>query len=136
VAALRAVTNNLPVAEMLGRCADIEVHLLGGRFLQRQSILLGEDACRSARQWKFDMAFLGAEGITTSGIWASEAEVAAFQRTLVRRSVRIYVCAHAAKFGCATGILLAPWSSQFQLVTNAEVAQLDRYGIPVKSRAT
>ena len=32
VAALRAVTNNLPVAEMLGRCADIEVHLLGGRF--------------------------------------------------------------------------------------------------------
>jgi DeoR/GlpR family transcriptional regulator of sugar metabolism len=135
-AGLRAVTNNLPVAEMLGRCADVEVHLLGGRFLQRQSILLGEDARRSAQRWKFDMVFLGAEGITASGVWASEAEVAAFQRTLMRRSKRIYVCAHAAKFECATGILLAPWSPQFQLITDAETAQLDRCGIPVQSRST
>jgi DeoR/GlpR family transcriptional regulator of sugar metabolism len=134
VAGLRAVTNNLPVAEMLGRCADIEVTLLGGRFLPRQSILLGEAACRSARQWKFDIVFLGAEGITSSGIWASDTEVAAFQRTLTRRASRIIVCAHAAKLDRKTGILLVPWSPRFQFITDATEAQLDRYGIPERNR--
>ena len=56
VRGLRAVTNSLPVAEMLGR-AQIEVHLIGGRFLQRQSILLGAGARRSARLWKIRPCF-------------------------------------------------------------------------------
>ncbi len=134
VARLRAVTNNLPVAEMLGRCPGIEVHLLGGRFLQRQSILLGEGACSSAKQWKFDLAFLGAERIGAEGFFASDAEVATFQRTLLGRAGRIVVCAHAAKLERKSGILLAPWNAQIQLVTDAPSAQLDRYGIPRASR--
>ncbi|HEX4140769.1 MAG TPA: DeoR/GlpR family DNA-binding transcription regulator [Candidatus Methylacidiphilales bacterium] len=135
VARLRAVTNNLPVAEMLGRCPAIEVHLLGGRFLQRQSILLGKGACDSARQWKFDLAFLGAERIGADGIFASDAEVAAFQRALLEHAARVVVCAHAAKLERKSGILLAPWSSQIQLVTDAAPAQLDRCGIPRASRS-
>jgi DeoR/GlpR family transcriptional regulator of sugar metabolism len=130
VPGLRAVTNNLPVAEMLGRSADIEVHLLGGRFLPRQSILLGEAAIRSAQTWKFDLAFLGAEGVARSGIWASEAGVAAFQRALIGRAARVVVCAHAAKLGRETGILLAPWSSRFTLVTDATPRELSLYGLP------
>jgi len=135
VARLRAVTNNLPVAEMLGRCAAIEVHLLGGRFLQRQSILLGEAACASARQWKFDLAFLGTEGIGEEGVFASDTEVAAFQRTLLVRATRTMVCAHAAKLDRRSGILFSPWNAQIQLVTDAPAAQLDRCGIPRASRA-
>jgi DeoR/GlpR family transcriptional regulator of sugar metabolism len=129
------VTNNLPVAEMLGRCPSFEVHLLGGLFLQRQSILLGEGACVSARQWKFDLAFLGAEGIGAEGIFASDAEVAAFQRTLMDRATRVMVCAHATKLERRSGILLAPWSAQIHLVTDALAAQLDRCGITRESRA-
>ena len=135
VARLRAVTNNLPVAEMLGRCPSFEVHVLGGLFLQRQSILLGEGACVSARQWKFDLAFLGAEGIGAEGIFASDAEVATFQRTLMEHATRIMVCAHATKLERRSGILLAPWSAQIQLVTDAPAAQLDRSGIPRGSRS-
>ena len=121
---------------MLGRCPDIEVHLLGGRFLQRQSILLGESACVSAREWKFDFAFLGAERIGADGIFSSDGEVAAFQRTLLGRATRVIVCAHAAKLDRRSGILLAPWSAQIQLVTDAASSQLDRHGIPTESRAS
>jgi DeoR/GlpR family transcriptional regulator of sugar metabolism len=134
VAALRAVTNNLPVAEMLGRCPSIEVYLIGGRFLQRQSILLGAASCAAVRRWKFDIAFLGAEGVAGSGVWASEAEVAAFQRTLVKRARRVLVCAHAAKLGREEGILLSTWNAQLQLVTDAAAARLDRAEIPPESR--
>jgi len=136
VARLRAVTNNLPVAEMLGRSPSVEVHLLGGRFLQRQSILLGQGACDSARQWKFDVAFLGAEGISADGIFASDVEVATFQRTLLDRATHVMVCAHAAKLERRSGILLAPWSTQIQLVTDVPAAQLDKCGIPRGSRTS
>src|SRR5476649_1263415 len=108
VAGICAVTNSLPVAEMLGR-AEMEVHLLGGRFLQRQSILLGPAARRSAKQWKFDLVFLGAEGFSQGGIWASEPEVATFQKALIAQAKRVIVCAHAAKLDRETGVFLSPW---------------------------
>jgi DeoR/GlpR family transcriptional regulator of sugar metabolism len=130
VAGLCAVTNSLPVAEMLGR-AETEVHLLGGRFLQRQSILLGPAARRSAKQWKFDLVFLGAEGFSQGGIWASEPEVASFQKALIAQAKRVIVCAHAAKLDRETGVFLSPWTPKFQLVTDASPAQRARRGLPV-----
>lgn len=132
IAGLRAVTNSLPVAEMLGR-AQAEVHLLGGRFLQRQSILLGPAARTSARLWKFDLVFLGAEGFSRQGIWASEPEVAAFQKTLIAQAAQVIVCAHAAKLRRETGIFLAPWTSKFQLVTDLPAAGRNRQGWPVSA---
>jgi DeoR/GlpR family transcriptional regulator of sugar metabolism len=129
VEGLCAVTNSLPVAEMLGRCAEMEVHLLGGRFLQRQSILLGDTARRSARGWKFDLVFLGVEGLSARGVWASKPEVAAFQRTLVAQAKKVMVCAHAAKFGRETGAFMSPWSSKLQLVTDASPARRARHGL-------
>lgn len=130
VAGLCAVTNSLPVAEMLGR-AKMEVHLLGGRFLQRQSILLGPPARQSARRWKFDLVFLGAEGFSQGGIWASEPEVAAFQKTLVAQAKEVVVCAHAAKLDRETGVFLAPWSPKFHLVTDVAAAKRSRRGLPL-----
>jgi len=129
VAGLRAVTNSLPVAEMLGR-SEVEVHLLGGRFLQRQSLLLGPVARRSARLWKFDVVFLGAEGFSQGGVWASEPEVAAFQKALITQAKRVVVCAHAVKLGRETGVFLAPWGAKFKLVTDVSEKQKKRHGVP------
>ncbi len=128
---LCAVTNSLPVAEMLGRDGETEVHLLGGRFLQRQSILLGDTACRSAQRWKFDVVFLGAEGLSQRGVWASEPEVAAFQHILISRAHRVVVCAHAAKLGRETKTFLGPWSAKITLATDVRPAVLTRCGLPL-----
>jgi DeoR family fructose operon transcriptional repressor len=129
VPGLRAVTNSLPVAEMLGR-TPIEVHLLGGRFLQRQSILLGSAARRSARLWKFDAVFLGAEGYSSGGIWASEPQVARFQKTLLEQTERVYVCAHSAKLGRETGVFLSSWSPKIHLITDGEIPEKGTDGTP------
>ncbi len=129
VRGLCAVTNSLPVAEVIGRCPEIEVHLLGGRFLQRQSILLGEAAEKSARAWTFDLLFLGAEGVSAKGIWASKPEIASFQKALISRAKRIVVCAHSAKVGCETGTFVAKWSPKFQLLSDATPALRRRHAI-------
>jgi len=130
VAGLHAVTNSLPVAEMLGR-AEVEVHLLGGRFLQRQSLLLGPETKRAAKCWKFDLVFLGAEGLSRDGIWASEPEVASFQKTLIAQAKHVIVCATATKLDRETGVFLSPWTPKFQLVTDITATMCKRRGLPV-----
>ncbi|MEJ0000197.1 MAG: DeoR/GlpR family DNA-binding transcription regulator [Verrucomicrobiota bacterium] len=129
VPGLRAVTNSLPVAEMLGR-AKMEVYLLGGRFLQRQSLLLGPEARRSARHWRFDLVFLGAEGLSRAGVWASEPEVAAFQKVILAQATRVIVCAHSVKLGRETGVFLASWSPKLELVTDIPAVRRARHGLP------
>jgi len=132
VPGLCAVTNSLPVAEMLGRCPEVEVHLVGGRFLQRQSLLLGDAALQSARRWKFELIFLGAEGLSARGIWASKPEVAAFQKALFGRAQRIIVCAHSAKLGRETGTFLTRWNTRVQLITDAPASLRTRHGLPAQ----
>ena len=41
---LTVVTNNLPAAETLAEVPGLQVHLVGGLLLQRQSVLLGDKA--------------------------------------------------------------------------------------------
>ncbi len=130
VAGLRAVTNSLPVAEMLGRRPEIEIHILGGQFLHRQSILLGASAQKGARQWKFDSVFLSGEGFSREGIWASEA-VVSFQRTILAQGKEVFFCAHAAKLGHRTGSFLSPWDPKLRLISDLLPVQRKRYGLPV-----
>jgi hypothetical protein len=48
----------------------------------------------------------------------------------VEQSGRIFVLAHAGKLGRETGILLSPWTAQFQTISDATPRELQRAGIP------
>jgi DeoR/GlpR family transcriptional regulator of sugar metabolism len=126
---LVVVTNNLPVAEVLGEVKGIEVHLLGGQYLTRQSILLGASARRSVRLWKFDLAVMGGEGMSSAGLWNSQQDVVLFQRTVMAQSRRSIFCLDASKLGREAPEFLGPWSGVDCLVTNATAGQLKLAGI-------
>ena len=121
---LVVVTNNLPVAEVLGEVKGIEVHLLGGQYLTRQSILLGASARRSVQLWKFDLAMMGGEGMSSAGLWNSQQDVVLFQRTVMAQSRRNIFCLDASKLGREVPNFLGAWSTVDCLVTNATAEQL------------
>jgi DeoR/GlpR family transcriptional regulator of sugar metabolism len=129
---LVVVTNNLPVAEVLGEVKGIEVHLLGGQYLTRQSILLGDSARRSVRLWKFDLAVMGGEGMSSAGLWNSQQDVVLFQRTVMAQSRRSVFCLDASKLGREAPEFLRPWSEVDCLVTDATAEQLKVAGIRLK----
>jgi DeoR/GlpR family transcriptional regulator of sugar metabolism len=129
---LVVVTNNLPVAEVLAEVKGIEVHLLGGQYLARQSILLGDSARRSVRLWKFDLAVMGAEGMSAVGLWNSQRDVVLFQRAVLARSRRGVFCLDASKLGREAPEFLRPWSEVGCLVTDATAEQLQVAGIQLK----
>lgn len=129
VAQVTVVTNNLPVAETLADAKGMEVQLVGGQYLARQSVLFGEQARRCLRLWKFDLAFIGAEGMTPDGIWNSQKDVVAFQKTVVQLSPKTVFCLDGTKLGQEAAEFLLPWNKVNLLLTDANVDQLKAEGI-------
>ena len=126
------VSNNLPVAEALAEVKGLEVHLIGGLLLRRQSVLLGEKACQGARQWKFDLAFLGAEGMTSRGLFNSQQDVVRYQRIVAARATRVAFCLDATKLGHEAAHFLLPWSRIDLLLTDASNRALKKNGIALE----
>ena len=126
---LTVVTNNLPVAETLAEVPELEIHLVGGILLRRQSVLLGEQACRNVRSWNFDLVFLGAEGMTSEGVFNSQKDVVLFQRAVASRARRVALCLDASKLGHEATDFLLPWSKIDLLLTDAAPADLRKHRI-------
>lgn len=127
---LTCVTGNLPVADLLSEVEGLDVHLLGGQVLRRQSVLLGDAACRAAEQWTFDLSFLSAQGMTREGIWNSEPSVVALQRAVIAHTRSNVVLLDSNKLGRTAPQFLATWSLLQGLLTDASATALESHGIP------
>ena len=138
VANLTVVTNNLPVAEILAdglpNKAEIAVHLLGGQYFRRGSLLIGGHALDHLKAWAFDLAFLGAEGMDGEGMWNSQAEIVALQRAVAKRAPRAVFCLDAAKLGRRAPEFLLGWDRVDRLLTDATPAALKRAGISLPAK--
>ena len=126
---LTVVTNSLTVATLLGGARGLDLHVLGGTFLHRQAVLLGADAVRALAAWEFDAAFLGGEGFDAGGITNSHAEIADFQKAVLRRATQVFCCLDASKLGRATPHRVAGWDKLGTLITDATPAALAAAGV-------
>jgi len=126
---LTAVTNSLPVAELLARVDGMEVNLVGGQYLARQSVLFGDAARRGLRLWRFDYAFIGAEGMTAAGLWNTQHDIVWFQRTAAQRAHRAVFCLDRSKLGLVAPEFLSPWAKVDRLLTDVTAAELRGAGI-------
>jgi len=132
-AGLTVVTNSLSVATVLGGAVGVELHLLGGMFLHRQSLLLGEAAVAALRTWKFDVAFLGGEGMDRAGITNSHEQIARFQQAVLDRAEDACFCLDATKAGRTAPHLVGTWRQLkgAALITDASPAALAAAGVGV-----
>lgn len=126
---LTLVTNSLPVATLLGGARGLDLHVLGGTFLHRQAVLLGDDSVRALADWEFSAAFLGGEGMDAGGISNSHPDIAAFQQTVLQRTADPFFCLDATKLGRATPHHVGAWDQLGTLVTDAAPDQLAAAGI-------
>jgi DeoR/GlpR family transcriptional regulator of sugar metabolism len=127
---LTCVTGNLPVADLLSEVEGLDVHLLGGQVLRRQSVLLGDAACRSAEQWKCDIAFFSAEGMTREGLWNSDPAVVALQRAVAAGAKCRIALLDATKLGRTAAQFFTGWDNLSGLLTDATPEALKSVGIP------
>ncbi len=126
---LVVVTNSLAAAPVLASSSGVELHVVGGMFLNRQSALMGERAIRAVGTWTFDAAFLGAMGMDASGVGNSHESIADFQKSVLRQSREVYFCLDASKLGRTTPYRVAPWAQVTALITDASNSRLVSHGI-------
>jgi len=130
IAPVTIVTSNIPVGELLSAVPDVSVFQLAGQILNRQSVLLGEVACRSLEFWKFDIAFLSAQAADSSGIWNTQEIIVKQQLAAIERSARVVYCVDRAKIGSRASFLLRGWDAVDCLLTDAPPKLLDKLQIP------
>lgn len=128
VSPVRVVTCSLPAAETLALGEGIEVHLTGGRLIPRQSALMGPAAREALGRWRFDRAFVSAEGFDGEGVWNTSVELVALQRTLLGRCGVIHLCADATKAGRRAAALLFRWDEIEDMITDMPAEELAALG--------
>jgi DeoR/GlpR family transcriptional regulator of sugar metabolism len=126
---LAVVTNSLAVATLLSGVPGVELHVLGGMFLDRQAALMGPRAIRALADWSFSAAFLGAEAMDAEGISNTHESVVEFQKAVLASARRGYFCLDASKLGHATPFRLIAWSQISCLITDAPARRLAAQGI-------
>jgi len=126
---LKIVTSSIPAAEILAGVNGIDVFLVSGQLLPRQSVLIGEMAIRSLSFWHFDLAFLSAEGINDAGIWNTQETVVEQQKAVLRRSRRAVFCIDASKLNQHTLHFLMSWSEVDLLLTDLPWKKIELAGI-------
>jgi DeoR/GlpR family transcriptional regulator of sugar metabolism len=127
------VTNNLPAAEKLAKESSSEIHLLGGHLLPHQLIVVGQGAGLSLSPWRFDTAFLSAEGMNTDGLWNSQDEISEFQRHVCGRSNHSVFCVDESKLNRTAPSYLMGWKQIDHLVTTASSSKLSAFQITVNN---
>jgi DeoR/GlpR family transcriptional regulator of sugar metabolism len=126
---LVVVTHNMPAAELLADLGDVDVHLLGGQYFRRTSLLLGPRTVSAARRWRFDVALLGVEGIDRAGLWNSLRDVVNLQRAVIRASALSVVLADAVKFGRRAAEFLGRASGVDKILTDVSPSEFDAAGL-------
>jgi len=132
VTPLTAITNSLPVAELLAPVEGISVHLLGGELLPRQSAIQGRAARMALDSYKIGQSFLSAEGADAEGLWNSQQEVVELQKRLLETSGQSIFCLDATKLGRTAPAFLARWRQVFRFLTDADAETASAAGIPAR----
>ena len=133
VTPLTVVTSNLPAGELLAGVEGIEVYLIAGKLLPRQSILLGDTAVRSLQFWRFDFGFFSAEAINREGIFNTRPEIVALQQAALACAKRSVFCIGQEKVGGHASQFLAGWQEVDLLLTDAPEKSLRSAGVKLPS---
>ncbi|MGE0241113.1 MAG: DeoR/GlpR family DNA-binding transcription regulator [Parvibaculaceae bacterium] len=116
--AIKVFTNSLRIATLLGR-ERRDVYLPGGEVRGNEMSMCGPTAIAQFEQLWFDIAFIGASGLTESGFYDYSLEDSELKRVYLRRSSRKVLLCDAAKFNHLALVQVAPLEAIDMVITDA-----------------
>jgi DeoR family glycerol-3-phosphate regulon repressor len=116
---LQVVTNSLDIAQLLTHQSDNRVLVAPGDVRRKDNALTGPHTLAFARQFHYEIAFMGIGSIDlTLGFMDYQEPEAILRRTLVKHCVRSVMLADDTKFGHRTFINTLPFGAVTTLVSN------------------
>ena len=115
---LTVVTASLTTASLLGTRA-VRTIATGGEVLRDELTTVGPIAVASLERYRFDIAVIGAAGLSASwGITELTDAEAEVQRVAIGRAERVVALADGSKIGAVTPSVVGPASAVQTLVTD------------------
>ncbi|MFJ5088391.1 DeoR/GlpR family DNA-binding transcription regulator [Streptomyces sp. NPDC088674] len=122
---LTVVTNSLHLAGELAQHEEISTVVLGGYLRHREMSLLGHLTRQALEELHVDEAFVGAYGITGSGISGAHVDEAETDRWLLSRVRRITALVDGSKFGRSGPLRVAPATQLSRVITDSSAPEED-----------
>lgn len=118
---LTIVTNALPIALAMCRVPGTRVHILGGEIDAADEASFGIEVIEALGRFRFDIAFVGAAGISDAGEITDLTSAAAELRSrMLGAANRSYLVADRTKFGRLTPIRIPRPGSLTALIVDHE----------------
>lgn len=114
---IKVFTNSLRIATVLGR-ERRDVYLPGGEVRGDEMSMCGPTAVAQFEQLWFDIAFIGASGLTKAGFFDYSLEDSELKRVYLRRSSRKVLLCNAAKFNHLSLVQVAGLETIDMLITD------------------
>lgn len=112
-------TGSLLIASLLGT-RPIQTIALGGSIRRDELTCIGPTARWTLERFRFDVAVLGAAGVSArEGVTEVNDDEAEVERLAIERSDRLVIIADGSKLGVVTSSIVAPASRIETLVTDA-----------------
>jgi DeoR/GlpR family transcriptional regulator of sugar metabolism len=115
---LQVVTNSLPIANLLGSAANIELIFVGGYIYPRTGVALGPITRQVLAGLHFSRLFMGAAGITEEGLYNANVLLVEAQEQMMQSSDDVIVVADHTKFGKRSLARLCGWDRVNQVVSD------------------
>ena len=114
---IKVFTNSLRIATLLGR-ERRDVYLPGGEVRGDEMSMCGPSAVAQFEQLWFDIAFIGASGLTKAGFFDYSLEDSELKRVYLRRSSRKVLLCDSAKFNHLSLVQVAGLETIDVLITD------------------
>jgi DeoR/GlpR family transcriptional regulator of sugar metabolism len=121
--ALQVVTNSLPIASFLMNQEQIELIFIGGYVYPKTGVALGDQAVEALRNIYVSQLVMSAGGVTSEGLFNSNALLVDTERQMIRAAERVTLVADHTKFGQRALSHLCPLDQVDQVVSNATLSQ-------------
>lgn len=99
--ACEVITNSLPIAMTLGGSDGVRVLMCPGQYLPRESAVVGDETLSFLRCYQVDRAFIGATGLSVSGVMESVTGFAAVKGVMLGQAASAHLVIHSRKLGAA-----------------------------------
>lgn len=121
---LMVVTNNLNVANILAENPSCQVIVAGGRLRRSDGGLTGDMTVDMIRQFKVDIAIIGASSMDQSGdILDFDPDEVRVSRAILNQSRRSILVADASKFGRTAAVKIGSLQDIDHFVTDAQLSE-------------
>ncbi|WP_157271835.1 DeoR/GlpR family DNA-binding transcription regulator [Azohydromonas aeria] len=115
---LTAVTNDLVIAQVLGKSPLVQVHVLGGQLRPGSATLLGQSLVEQAGALRADVLLLGAHAVTDDEISETSAELAGVKRALMRAANSTRLLVDSSKFRPRAFMRIATLDAVGEVITD------------------